>query len=41
LKINRFRALYGTDTLRNAIHASETPDATAREIDFFFPGVSS
>jgi len=36
-----FRALYGVDKLKNAIHGSETPEATAREIDFFFPGVSA
>eukprot|EP00051_Salpingoeca_urceolata_P033913 m.22789 g.22789 ORF g.22789 m.22789 type:complete len:202 (-) comp6953_c0_seq1:154-759(-) len=31
------RALFGTDGQRNAVHASDSPAATQREIRFFFP----
>lgn len=30
------RARYGTDRVRNVVHCSATPDAAARELDFFF-----
>lgn len=30
------RALYGKDNLRNAVHASESPEYAAKESDFFF-----
>ncbi|PIA13968.1 nucleoside diphosphate kinase, partial [Coemansia reversa NRRL 1564] len=30
------RALLGTDTCRNAVHGSESPEAAQREIGFFF-----
>lgn len=32
------RALYGTDSVRNAVHASESPAVASAEIDFFFGG---
>lgn len=31
------RALYAESVERNAIHASDSPDNAAREIEFFFP----
>lgn len=31
------RALYGSDALRNGLHASASPEAAARELRFFFP----
>jgi nucleoside-diphosphate kinase len=32
------RNLYAESVERNAIHASDSPDNAAREIEFFFPG---
>ena len=32
------RALFGTDQTQNAAHGADSPDAAAREVDFFFPG---
>ncbi|HEY7473188.1 MAG TPA: nucleoside-diphosphate kinase [Gemmatimonadota bacterium] len=32
------RNLYAESVERNAIHASDSPDTAAREIEFFFPG---
>jgi len=34
---NSLRALYGTDNIMNAIHASDTKEAATRELAFFFP----
>lgn len=33
---NALRALYGVDAVKNAVHGSDSPEAAAREIDFFF-----
>lgn len=39
------RAMYGTDSTRNAVHGSDSWESASREIAFFFPelcrGVSS
>ena len=35
------RALFGTNIQRNAVHASDSPEAAEREIGHFFPEVSS
>ena len=32
------RRQFGTDVQRNAVHASDSPENAAREIDFFFGG---
>jgi nucleoside diphosphate kinase len=31
------RALYGTDSIKNAVHGSKSEEAAKREIKFFFP----
>ena len=34
------RRLYAESVERNAIHASDSPESAAREIEFFFPGAA-
>jgi len=36
-KPKSIRALFGTDTTRNACHGSDSPKSAEREIAFFFP----
>ncbi|KAG5458702.1 MAG: nucleoside diphosphate kinase [Olpidium bornovanus] len=41
-KIHRpmsIRARYGTDTMRNAVHGSDSPDSAYRELDLIFPDI--
>jgi len=33
---NSLRATFATDTTKNAVHGSDSPDSAARELDFFF-----
>ncbi|XP_070570046.1 thioredoxin domain-containing protein 3 homolog isoform X6 [Ptychodera flava] len=34
------RAVYGTDTITNAVHAADSDETAARELGFFFPNYS-
>ncbi|EPZ33724.1 nucleoside diphosphate kinase [Rozella allomycis CSF55] len=37
VKGNSLRGMFGTDTVRNAIHGSKSEEAAKREVKFFFP----